>query len=253
MTKQALLQLITACLVALAISACGSDSDAESNQGLPQGSEPSNIDPADFTTDIDNPYWPMQPGNEWVYSETDTTGAKERVVVTVTNKTKKVANGVTARVITDVVTENGKPVEITDDWYAQDKDGNVWYLGEAVRNFENGKFVDQRRLLRGRCRRCGCGHRDARRPRTRARVPPGVLQGRSRGPGRGRDCRRGPGRGPGRLLQGRADDARPRAAGAEGRGAQVLCAQRRPGAEHPHGRSAAAVPRSCDFTEGAGG
>ena len=144
MKKQAPLAAITACLAALAIAACGSDSDADSsNRGLPQGSEPSNLDPADFTTDIDNPYWPMQPGNEWVYSETDTTGAKERVVVTVTNKTKKVANGVTARVITDVVTENGKPVEITDDWYAQDKDGNVWYLGEAVRNFENGKFVDR--------------------------------------------------------------------------------------------------------------
>ena len=144
MKKQAPLAAITACLAALAISACGSDSDADSsNQGLPQGSEPSNLDPADFTTNIDNPYWPMKPGNEWVYSETDTTGAKERVVVTVTDKTKKVANGVTARVITDVVTENGKPVEITDDWYAQDKDGNVWYLGEAVRNFENGKFVDR--------------------------------------------------------------------------------------------------------------
>jgi hypothetical protein len=143
MTKQAPVVLISACLAALAISACGSDSDAESNRGLPQGSEASNLDPADFTTDIDNPYWPMKPGTEWVYSETDTTGAKERVVVTVTQETKKVANGITARVITDVVTENGKPVEITDDWYAQDKDGNVWYLGEAVRNFENGRFVDR--------------------------------------------------------------------------------------------------------------
>ena len=84
----------------------------------------------------------MKPGSKWVYSETDTKGTKERVVVTVTDKTKKIANGVTARVISDVVTENGKPVEITDDWYAQDKDGNVWYLGEAVRNFENGKLVD---------------------------------------------------------------------------------------------------------------
>ena len=144
MKKLVPLCAIATCLAALAISACGdSDADSNSNQGLPQGSEPSNLDPADFTTNIDNPYWPMQPGNKWVYSETDTTGAKERVVVTVTNKTKKVANGITARVITDVVTENGKPVEITDDWYAQDKDGNVWYLGEAVRNFENGRFVDR--------------------------------------------------------------------------------------------------------------
>jgi hypothetical protein len=85
----------------------------------------------------------MSPGSRWVYRETDTKGTEERVVVTVTDKTKKVANGITARVITDVVTENGKPVETTDDWYAQDNDGNVWYLGEAVRNFEDGRFVDR--------------------------------------------------------------------------------------------------------------
>ena len=134
---------IAALAVAVAIASCGDDSSAESNQGLPQGSESVELDPADFTTDIDNPYWPMQPGNRWVFSETDTTGARERVVVTVTDKTKRIANGITARVISDVVTENGTPVEITDDWYAQDKDGNIWYLGEAVRNYENGKFVDR--------------------------------------------------------------------------------------------------------------
>ncbi len=145
MTKLGFIAVV-ACIIAVAIAACGSDSDATedaSNRGLPQGSEPSNLDPADFSTNIDNPYWPMKPGSRWVYSETDSEGKRERVVVTVTDKTKKIANGVTARVISDVVTENGVPVEITDDWYAQDKDGNVWYLGEAVRNFENGKLVDR--------------------------------------------------------------------------------------------------------------
>jgi hypothetical protein len=144
MRKYGLWAAVSAIIAALAIAACGSDSDADSNRGLPQGSEPSNLDPADFTTDIDNPYWPMRPGSKWVYSETDTTGARERVVVTVTNRTKKVANGVEARVIRDVVTEDGVPVEITEDWYAQDKDGNIWYLGEAVDNYENGKVVDHK-------------------------------------------------------------------------------------------------------------
>ncbi len=143
MKKHGPMTAIVACAAALAIAACGSDSDTESNQGLPQGSEPSKLDPADFTLNIDNPYWPMQPGSEWVYSETDTKGTRERVVVTVTNRTKKIANGIEARVIRDVVTEKGTPVEITDDWYAQDKDGNVWYLGENVRNYENGKLVDR--------------------------------------------------------------------------------------------------------------
>ena len=109
---------------------------------LPQGSEPVELDPKDFTTEIDNPYWPMAPGNKWVYRETDTKGALEDVVVEVTGETKTIANGIEARVIRDTVSENGVPVEITDDWYAQDSSGNIWYLGEYVTNYENGKVVD---------------------------------------------------------------------------------------------------------------
>jgi hypothetical protein len=108
---------------------------------IPQGSERVRLDPGGFTTRIDNPYWPLKPGSRWVYRETDPEGTRQRVVVTVTSKTKKIANGITARVVHDVVTEDGKPVEVTDDWYAQDSCGNIWYLGEATKEFENGKVV----------------------------------------------------------------------------------------------------------------
>jgi len=128
---------LTGTLIAAAALAAGT------NRGLPQGSEPVKLDPADFTLKIDNPYMPLKVGSRWVYRETDTTGTKEKVVVTVTNQTKRIANGVTARVVRDTVTGRGKPVEITDDWFAQDSKGNVWYLGEAVRNFEDGKLVDR--------------------------------------------------------------------------------------------------------------
>jgi hypothetical protein len=83
----------------------------------------------------------MRPGSRWVYRETDSEGTRQRVVVTVTNQTKLIANGVTARVVHDVVTEDGKPVEVTDDWYAQDRAGNVWYLGEATTEYDNGRPV----------------------------------------------------------------------------------------------------------------
>ena len=128
-------------LAAIGLAACGADDKAE--PALPQGSEPSKLDPADFTLDIDNPYLPLRVGSRWVYRETDTTGAREKVVVTVTRKTKLIANGIRARVVRDTVTEDGEPVEITDDWFAQDKDGNVWYLGEDVRNYEDGKLADR--------------------------------------------------------------------------------------------------------------
>jgi hypothetical protein len=133
---------------AIGVAACGGGASGEpvaaaaAQNPLPQGSEPAHLDPAGFTTKIDNPYWPMAPGNKWVYSETDTKGTVEHVVVEVTNETKTIANGVEARVIRDTVSENGVPVEITDDWYAQDSEGNIWYLGEYVTNYENGKVVD---------------------------------------------------------------------------------------------------------------
>lgn len=108
---------------------------------IPQGSERVDLNAADFTTRIDNQFWPMQPGSRWIYRETDPHGTKQRVVVTVTSQTKRIANGITARVVHDVVTEGGEPVEVTDDWYAQDKCGNVWYLGEATKEYENGKVA----------------------------------------------------------------------------------------------------------------
>ena len=98
------------------------------------------LDPADFTTHIDNPYWPMAPGDKWVYKETDE-GEQYDVVVTVTDRTRMIANGVEARVVHDVVSQDGQPVEITDDWYAQDRAGNVWYLGEDTAEYENGRVT----------------------------------------------------------------------------------------------------------------
>ena len=111
--------------------------------GLPQGSEPVKLDPADFTTRIDNPYWPMAPGDKWVYKETDGKGTQYDIEVTVTDHTKTIANGVKARIIHDVVSQNGQPVEITYDWYAQDRAGNIWYLGEDTAEYENGKVTSR--------------------------------------------------------------------------------------------------------------
>ena len=140
-------------VLALGVAACGGDTTATGREAtpmasssptgsaLPQGSEPVKLDPAEFTTKIDNPYWPMSPGSKWVYSETDTQGTHEKVVVEVTDKTKTIANGIEARVIRDTASENGKPVEITDDWYAQDSSGNVWYLGEATAEYKNGQVA----------------------------------------------------------------------------------------------------------------
>jgi hypothetical protein len=104
---------------------------------LPQGSEPVRLDPADFATRIDNRYWPMTPGSRWVYRERGENGRTQRVTVTVAHRTRKVA-GVRARIVHDVVTQGGRLVEDTHDWYAQDRAGNVWYLGEDTTEHQNG-------------------------------------------------------------------------------------------------------------------
>jgi hypothetical protein len=130
---------VGAAVLTLGTTALGAASAQRPRTKLPKGSERVTLNPADFTTRITNPYWPMTPGSRWVYRETDSEGTKQRVVVTATNKTKAIANGVTARVVRDVATERGQPVEITDDWYAQDRAGNIWYLGEATTEYENAK------------------------------------------------------------------------------------------------------------------
>jgi len=130
-------------LAPAAVALAASDPTAAGDRGLPQASEPVTLDPSTFTTNIDNPYWPMRPGSRWVYRETDTTGARQKVVVTVTRRTRRIANGITARVVRDVATVRGRRVEVTDDWYAQDAAGNVWYLGEDTAEYERGKPVNR--------------------------------------------------------------------------------------------------------------
>jgi hypothetical protein len=96
------------------------------------------FDPANFvdpnsigSTVAPNPYLPLVVGNQWVYE-----GGDETVTVTVTDETKLI-DGVTCRVVIDMAEEDGEVIEITDDWYAQDLDGNVWYCGEISQNFES--------------------------------------------------------------------------------------------------------------------
>jgi hypothetical protein len=137
-------------LALAAATACTSKNDVHATNasakitgGLPQGAEVVKIDPADFSTNIDNPWWPMKPGTVWTYRETDSSGNAQDLTVTVTDQTKRPANGVEVRVVHDAVTKNGEPVEITDDYYAQDSRGNIWYMGEDTAEYEGGKVTSR--------------------------------------------------------------------------------------------------------------
>ena len=123
------------------LSAAGAAGCGGSDSSKEPAPDPARLDPEQMSTKIDNPYMPMRPGDRWVYRETDTDGTQQRVVVTVTDRTRKVANGVTARVVRDTVSADGQLVEDTLDWYAQHRDGDVWYLGEATKEYENGRVT----------------------------------------------------------------------------------------------------------------
>ena len=99
------------------------------------------LDPANFVSVIDNLYYPLPVGRVLVYKGARD-GRRQTDTVTVTDQTK-VLEGITATTITDVATTpGGKLLEKTTDWYAQDKQGNVWYLGEDTKAYLPNGQVD---------------------------------------------------------------------------------------------------------------
>jgi hypothetical protein len=131
---------VLAAVTVLGLAACGQGGGAgPAPAALPTGDEAVRLDAADFTVDITNRYWPMRPGDRWAYESTDADGAAQQVEVTVLDETHTVAAGIEARVVHDLVTQDGAVVEDTHDWYAQDADGNIWYLGEQTTEYPPGE------------------------------------------------------------------------------------------------------------------
>jgi hypothetical protein len=123
--------------LALAANACGDDDGATDAASSSPSPLPTQLDPSEVVDVIDNPYLPLVPGTRWVY-EGVSDGEVERTEVEVTDERRRVM-GVDAVVVRDTVTRDGVVLEDTRDWYAQDADGNVWYLGEATEEFEDGE------------------------------------------------------------------------------------------------------------------
>jgi hypothetical protein len=141
--KNAFLVAVIAGIVLLPAFGCEDQSvgpSAGSNDMmLTRDSTPPVFDPARFVDEVDNRYFPLEPGAVYVY-RSETEDGIEIVRDEVTHD-KKVILGITATVVHDVVKLDGELVEETFDWYAQDIDGNVWYLGEDSKQFENGVVV----------------------------------------------------------------------------------------------------------------
>ena len=104
-----------------------------------KGTYSPSINPANFVATIDNRYFPLKPGTGFHFKGVrGTTPQTDDEIVT--NQTRKIL-GVTCTVVRDTVSEHGTPIERTFDWYAQDKQGNVWYMGEDALELKHGRFV----------------------------------------------------------------------------------------------------------------
>jgi hypothetical protein len=97
------------------------------------------LDPARFSTRIDNEWFPVVPGTTYVYTGIEG-GAAARDVLTVSRETIRIS-GVRCRVVRDLLYRRGHLAERTSDWYAQDRSGNVWYFGEDTAELDRKGHV----------------------------------------------------------------------------------------------------------------
>ena len=98
------------------------------------------IEPGDFSTKIDNPFFAMPVGKRMSYAGKTEDGL-ERIEIAITGETRMVM-GVETLVYLDRAYLDDELVEETKDFLAQDRQGNVWYFGEEVDNYEDGKLKD---------------------------------------------------------------------------------------------------------------
>jgi hypothetical protein len=103
---------------------------------------PKVLHPSDFVPRVDNPWFPLKPGSKWFYRGRDDQG-RFADKMRVRHKRKKIL-GVYTTIVHDVVLRHGKRREVTNDWYAQDRRGNVWYFGENTKELNrHGRVVSR--------------------------------------------------------------------------------------------------------------
>jgi hypothetical protein len=127
--------LFAVSIVALLVAATGCGGATTTTLPIPNVT----VNPADFSTTIDNQYMPLRPGTKLIYEGTKD-GAATRIEVSITKETRLIM-GVTCVVVNDQVLVKGQLEEATLDWYAQDSKGNVWYFGEDSKEYQNGKVL----------------------------------------------------------------------------------------------------------------
>jgi hypothetical protein len=124
-------------MLALLLSGCGGDDGSSGAEPTRQAQRP--VDPARFSQSVDHPLVPLS-SLALTVLEGSEGGPELRVESRVVDETERVA-GVPVAVVEVKEYEGGKLVEHTHDYYAQRDDGSVWYFGERVNDYQDGKIV----------------------------------------------------------------------------------------------------------------
>jgi hypothetical protein len=143
---------MVATLAAFAAVAAATSPPAANAKGLPT---PKASHFGHHSNLVTNSWFPLARGSVYVY-EGQKDGKQARDVMTVTRKVKTIT-GIRAAVVADRLFLNGQLAERTTDWYAQDKRGTVWYLGEKTAELNGrgkvtsteGSFLNGRDGARG--------------------------------------------------------------------------------------------------------
>jgi hypothetical protein len=141
-----------ALLLVVAASACAganTDSGKDEPSGRIQSEHLSTLGAKDFdstnfddSTTVDNKWFPLVPGEHSVFEGSaidDGQRISRRVVTTVTDLSKEI-NGVNSVIVWERDYNEGELVEAELGFFAQDKYGNVWHMGEYPEEYENGEF-----------------------------------------------------------------------------------------------------------------
>jgi len=137
----AALALVAAAAVAVQAGAAPSKAQKTIRSGAGPG-WPKTLHPSDFVARVDNPWFPLKPGSKWFYRGKDDHGHFADKMH-VKHKRKKIL-GVYATIVHDVVLRDKRRREVTNDWYAQDQHGNVWYFGENTKELDRHGHVTSR-------------------------------------------------------------------------------------------------------------
>ncbi len=150
LTRNKIQQSLMILLLSMGFTGCGSDNNKVETV-IPAVLEETVTDPVEVTfsaslfnsdsANINHTYMPMSPGVTQFYQGLNDEGELERLEITVSHETKEI-DGVMSRIVVDRVYVDDEMVEETFDWFAQDMQGNVWYMGEDSAEYEAGEKIN---------------------------------------------------------------------------------------------------------------